>query len=249
MKGIDKNKIYALPHKDIEAVVTEVSRMEFSSRRIKSKFDDLKWVEEKVKNHERVIKEAMKDSPVIPLKFLTLYDSKQKLSNILKRHYRKFRRLLDKLKGRAEWGVKVYLIDREKLNDLIKKEDEEFVRITEGLKSKPEGVKYFLEKKINEKIVEKIDEKLDKYIKDIFEILAPFSEKKPVINKLLPKEVTNKGEMIFNASYLFPEEKLKEFQGVIKRIHNYYFSMGLWIEYSGPWAPYSFANYEDKSKN
>ncbi|MDP2934431.1 MAG: GvpL/GvpF family gas vesicle protein [bacterium] len=249
LKGIDKNKIYLLPYEDIEAVVTEVNRVEFSSREIKSKLENLKWIEEKIRNHEEVIEEAMKDSPVIPLKFLTIYESKTKIVNILKRNYKKFRGLLDKLKGKAEWGVKVYLIDREKLVDKARKEDEEPMRMEEELKSKPEGIKYFLEKQIEEKISAKVDEKLDKYVKDIFEILSPFSEKKPMINELLPRGITDKKEMIFNVSYLFSEDKLKEFQKVVKRLQDYYLPVGLWIEYSGPWPPYNFVDYENKRKN
>jgi len=115
--------------------------------------------------------------------------------------------------------------------------------------SKPEGVKYFLEKKIEEKISEKIDEQLDKYIKDIYNIFFPFSTEKPVINKLLPEGLTDKRkEMISNISYLIPEGKVGEFQGTVKRLHEYYSPKGLWLESTGPWPPYSFVGYGDKNK-
>lgn len=250
--GIDNKKVYTLPYKDIEAVITEVSRKEFDPKKIKSKLEDLKWAEEKIRNHEGVIEKAMKDSPVIPLKFLTLYETKESLGNVLEKQYKEFRKLLDRLKDKAEWGLKVYVIDKERLIESLKKEDKEIVKLKAEISSKPEGVKYFLEKKMNEKILEKIDAQLDKHIKDIFEAFAPFSIENPVINKLLPAELTNKGkEMILNVSYLISKEKVGEFQKRVARLHEYYFPKGLWLEYIGPWPPYGFVKLDhgDKSKN
>lgn len=242
LKGIDKREVYVLPYRDIEAVVTEVSRMEFDPKKVKSRLErDLRWTEEKIRNHETVVKEAMKDGSVIPLKFLTIYKSKTGITSILKKSYKKFRGLLDKLKRKTEWGVKVYIIDKEKLIEAIKQDDEELIKMKEELISTPEGARYFLEKKIDKRISEKIDEKLDKYTKDIFELLSSFSSEKPAINKLLSKEFTDKkGDVILSVSYLVSEERLKDFQKAVERLHKFYHPNGLWIEYSGPWAPYSF---------
>lgn len=248
-KGMDRKKVYTLPYRNIEAVITEVGPAEFDPEKIKLKLENLKWAEEKVRNHEAVIEEAMKDSPVIPLKFLTLYKSKTAVTDILKEQYKKFRELLNKLREKAEWGLKVYVVDKENLVGAIKKEDKEIVKMKQELTTKPEGVKYFLEKKMNEKILEKVNKQLDKYTKDIFGAFSPFSVMEPVINKLLPQELIGKGrEMIFNVSFLIPKEKFEEFQGTIRRLHDYYFPKGLWIECNGPWPPYSFVTYEDKDK-
>lgn len=258
-KGIDKKKVYTLPYKDIEAVITEVDSAEFNPKKIKSKLENLKWTEEKIRNHQAIIEETMEDNPVIPLKFLTLYKSEEKIIDTLKKQYKKFRELLDKLRGKEEWGLKVCVIDKEKLAGAIKKEDKEIIKMEKEIAEKPEGVGYFLKKKIEEKIREKLDEQLDSYIKEIFDILGRFSAEKPVVNKLLPIELTNKNEklfqkeMIFNMSYLIFKEKVEEFQKTIKRIHHHiYFPKGLWLEYNGPWPPYSFVNHiehEDQNRD
>ena len=249
LAGIDKKKIYTLPYKDIEAVITKVNSEEFEPKKVKAKLENLKWAEEKVRNHQAIIEETMKDSPVIPLKFLTLYKSEEKITDTLKKQYKKFRELLNKLRDKAEWGLKVFLVDREKFIKTIKKEDEEIVKMKTEIFSKPEGIKYFLEKQLQEKISAKVDEQLDKHIKDIYEVFTPFSVAKPVINKLLPEGLTDKRrEMILNISYLIPQEKVEEFQGIVRRLHEYYSPKGLWLEYTGPWPPYSFVDYGDKNK-
>lgn len=248
LKGMDKKRVYTLGYKNIEAVLTEVNSKEFESQKVKAKLEkDLKWTEEKVRNHQAVIEEAMKGSTVIPLKFLTLYKTKEKIKQILEEKYNEFQELLGKLKDKEEWGLKIYVVDKEKLAEAIKKEDEELIKMGKEIIGKPEGVKYFFEKKIEEKIKEKLDEQLDDYTKDIFDTLSHFSKEKPVVNKILPAELTAKNkelpqkEMIFNVSYLIPKEKVDEFQKTVERIHHHiYFPKGLWLECSGPWPPYSF---------
>lgn len=248
-KGINKKKVYTLPYKDITAVVTEVDSQEFDPKKVKTKLEDSAWTEEKVRNHESVIREAMEGGPVIPLKFLTLYKSKIKIENLLKKQYRQFRNLLDKLKGKTEWGLKVYVVDKENLVEAIKKEDEEIIKMKVELSEKPEGVKYFLEKKMQERISEKISAQLDKYLKDIFEIFLPFSTEKPVINKLFPVGLADEGkEMILNVSYLVPDEKTGEFQRTVRKTDEFYYPKGLWLEFSGPWPPYNFVNHGNKDK-
>jgi len=260
LKGMDKKRVYTLGYKNIEAVLTEVNSKEFESQKVKAKLEkDLKWTEEKVRNHQAIIEEVMKASTVIPLKFLTLYKTEEKVKKVLEEKYNEFRELLDKLRGKEEWGLKVYVIDKEKLAEAIKKEDEELIKMEKEITEKPEGVGYFFEKKIEERIREKLDEQLDSYTKEIFDILGHFSAEKPVVNKLLPVELIgqNEGlaqkEMILNVSYLVLKEKVEEFQKTIKRIHHHvYFPKGLWLEYSGPWPPYSFVNhieYENQNRD
>ncbi len=259
MKGLGGKKIDTLDYQDITAVITEVSSKEFDPEIVKEKLEkDIKWTEEKARNHQVVIEEAMEENTVIPLKFLTLYRTKEKIKQILKEKYNDFRKLLNKLQRKEEWGVKVYLVDREKLIAAVQKEDEELSTLQEKIAGKPEGTKYFFEKKMEEKIKQKLDGLLDEYIREIFDVLAPFSTEKPVVNKLLPEEVIDKtkkrsfGKMVSNSSYLIPKEKVGEFQGTIKRIHQHiYFPKGLWLEYSGPWPPYSFVGnikYEEQNK-
>lgn len=254
LRGMGKRRIYTLPYENIEAVITEVSSDEFNSAKVKSKFEsklekDLKWTEEKIRNHEQVVKEAAQEGPVIPLKFLTLYKTKANLLKVLKGEYKQLQNLLDKLKGKAEWGLKIYVVDREKFVNATKKEDKEIVGMKKEIAKKPEGIQYMLEKQLENKISEMINAQLDKYTKDIFGIFAPFSTEKPVINRLLPPETTKKiGEMISNVSYLILDEKSEEFEKTVDRVRDYYLPRGLWLEYVGPFPPYSFV-YEDKNKD
>lgn len=246
VKGINRGRISIIPYKNLETIVSEVSLKEFGSEEIQSKAqEDLKWITEKAQIHEQVIEQVMnkggKTIPVIPMKFGTIFKSKESLLKTVKQHYSEFKKTLDNLSGKEEWGLKVYLIDKERFANEIKQEDEEIQKIKEEMISKPEGIKYFLEKEIAEKVSKKIAEKSDEYVKDISQIFSPFSMREPVINRILPQELIGKGkEMIFNTAYLVSKEKIEEFQKAVKRLHEYYYPKGLWLECTGPWPPYNF---------
>src|SRR3989304_8555245 len=79
IKGIDeKGEVFALIHRELEAVVSEVSLEEFGSGEIQKKAqEELKWIKEKAVAHEKVIEEAMRKNDkilsVIPMRFGTIF--------------------------------------------------------------------------------------------------------------------------------------------------------------------------------
>ncbi len=61
------------------------------------------------------------------------------------------------------------------------------------------------------------------------------------LNKTLPQKLTGKNkEMILNTAFLIEKEKVAHFCKQVKKIIEKYKSMGIEIELSGPWPPYSF---------
>ncbi len=113
-EGIDGGEIFATSYQDLEAIVSEVSLEEFGSEEIQRKAqEDLKWIKEKAQLHEQAVEEAMKNGDeilsIIPMKFGTIFKTKEKLAETLKKYYSKFKKTLENLVGKQEWAVKVYL--------------------------------------------------------------------------------------------------------------------------------------------
>ncbi len=117
-EGIGGGEIFAIPYQDLKAVVSEVSLEEFGSEEIQRKArEDLKWIKEKAQLHEQVIEEAMgyprksalraerapiRVNPpgitaVIPMKFGTIFKTKENLKGTLKKYYSKFKKTLENL--------------------------------------------------------------------------------------------------------------------------------------------------------
>ena len=61
------------------------------------------------------------------------------------------------------------------------------------------------------------------------------------LNKTLPQKLTaKKKEMILNTVYLVESARVARFCRKGKRLRENYASLGLDLEVSGPWPPYSF---------
>ena len=140
VKGIDGEKVQTLVYKDLEAVVSEVCFEKFDSAEIKKKAqEDLRWIREKVQLHEEAVEQAMKKEgrivSVIPMKFGTIFKTKEKLEETLKRYYSKFKTSLEELAGKHEWGVKVYLNQKsfkegiKKVSSVVREKEKELASL------------------------------------------------------------------------------------------------------------------------
>lgn len=245
IKGIDGGEIFAIPYQDLEAVVSEVSLEEFGSTEIQRKAqEDLIWIKEKAEIHEYVIEQAMKLGSnlisVIPLKFGAIFKSEENLKNCLKNQYQQFKESLEKLKGKQEWGVKVYLKE-----DIFKKfleEKNETVLVKKKeIKLMPKGMAFFAQKQINEIVSQEKGKELDRITEEIYENLGQLAFSKNQ-DKLLEKDFTERSEeMVLNIFYLIEESKLDPFQQKVEELKGKYTPQGLEIELSGPWPSYHFA--------
>jgi len=245
IKGIDDvGNIFLVSCNDIAAVVSEVSLEEFGSEEIERKAkEDLQWIKDKASRHDEVIKAAIKldgDSlAIIPMKFGTIFKTKESLSDSLRKNYLKFKKLLEILEGKEEWSMKVYLKTR-LLENEVKKTSAVIKEKSKELCSLPAGRTYFLEKEIDEMAVSEAKKSISGYISVFLEKIKPLAEEVKE-NKILEKEITQKREpMIFNGAFLVKKEKVDEFQKEIQKLRAEYEKIGFVFESSGPWPPYNF---------
>lgn len=248
-KGIDeKHVVTTIAFQELEAVVSKVSIEEFASEEIQKKAqEDLSWIKEKALAHEKVIEEAMrKDDEVlslIPMRFGTIFKEKEKLDETLNKDYPRIREVLDKIRGKQEWSVKVYLKDREKLEKVIKEKNELIIEKEKEIASLPEGMAYFMEEELKEVISIEVDKELNNVVEGIFKSLSKQAVSS-VKSKILEKELTGRREpMVLNAAYLVPEEKIEDFKKELENLNQKIQAKRFCIEYSGPWPAYNFTSY------
>ena len=240
--GIDGGKIFTIPYQDLEAVVSEVSLDEFSSEEIQKKAqEDINWIGEKALNHQKVIEEAMVGPvPVIPMQFGVIFKTKENLEETLGKRYEQFRQSLEKLAGKQEWGVKVFLKENIFRKNIEEKNEQVLAKKIE-IESMPKGMAFFAQKQIDGIVGQEKDKELDKVMEEIYEGLGElaFSKNKA---KLLEKDFTGKTEeMILNSFYLIEESKLAQFQKKVEELKEKYNPIGIEVEMSGPWPSYHFA--------
>lgn len=248
-KGIDgKGEVFSLPYHELEAVVSKVSPEEFGSEEVQKKAqEDLKWIKEKGVAHEKVIEEAMRKNDkilnVIPMRFGTIFEEKTNLEETLDKDYSKIKQVLEKIQGKQEWGVKVYLKDRKKFEDVIKEKNEAIKEKEKEIAALDEGMAFFMEEELKEIISKESEKELNNVVDTLFESLKKHTVNS-IKNKLLEKELTGRPEpMILNAAFLILEEKIEAFKKKIEDLNQEIQAKGFCLEYSGPWPAFNFTSY------
>lgn len=238
-------KVQILPFLDLEAIISEVSIEEFSSEEIQKKAEeDLEWIKGKAQIHEEVIERAMRTStsvliPVIPMQFGVIFKTKEKLQETLYNNLEKFRKSLEYLAGRQEWGVKAFL-DQKVFEGYIENGNEELLAKKKAAEALPKGLSFFAKKKVASTIDEIKEKELDKIIDEIYESLAESGVSLHKA-KILDKDFTlMTEEMILNGFYLIDESRLNEFKGKAEEFREKFNQQGIKIEMSGPWPSYHF---------
>ena len=245
-RGIDgKGEVFTLTYRELEAVVSKVSLEEFASGEIQKKAkEDLNWIKEKAVTHEKVIEEAMrKDDKVlslVPMRFGTIFKEKERLEETLNKDYPRIREVLDRIRGKQEWSVKIYLKDKKTFEQTIKEKNEAVIEKEKEIASLPEGMAFFMEEELKEVIAKEVEKGSNNIVEVLFESLRKQAVAAIKI-KILGKELTGRREpMILNAAYLISEEKIENFKEETEGLNQEIQTKGFYLEYSGPWPPYNF---------
>jgi hypothetical protein len=239
-------KVQIILYQDLEAIVSEVSLDEFGSEEIQKKAEEnLDWIKEKAQIHEEVIEQAMVNAnskiiPVIPMQFGLIFKTIEKLQEPLKNNLEKFRKSLEYLTGKQEWGVKAFM-NQKVFEELLEKGNPELLAKKKETESLPKGMAFFAKKQTAAIIDEIVEKELYKITNEINESLSQLAAN---FNKakILEKDFTGMTEkMILNNFYLLEESKLNDFQKKVKELKEKFNPIGIGVIMSGPWPSYHFA--------
>ena len=98
----------------LSAVVEPADVAEYEGERLERNLADRGWLESAVRHHEGVIEELLDGRAVVPMRFGSIFSTEAGLVAMLDEHAARFSQLLDSVRGRREWGVRL-LADRDAL--------------------------------------------------------------------------------------------------------------------------------------
>src|SRR3990172_12017776 len=251
LKGVGNlvDELYFVYHLGLYAVVSKVKESEFSEENLKKNLADLEWIKVEASIHEKVIEGVMKYTCVIPFKFGTIFKTEDNLKAMLEEHVQDLKEKLKNLEGKEEGGVKIYCdIERLKAAFIQEESGEEsgILKIEKEINSSSSGKAYFLKKKKEELMKEAVNKRINEYGQESFELFKILSYEAR-INKLLPKEVTEKeDDMVLNSAFLVDKDKVSEFIHAVDDLKTRYNDKGLNLDCTGPWPPYNFCNLPNR---
>jgi hypothetical protein len=101
LKGVPGG-LRVIRHSDVSAVIGRVSIKEFGEEAIRKNLADTNWLESRVMLHERVVERVMSNGPVVPFKFATIFETEDKVKELLEERAEEYSTLLGWLCGKQE---------------------------------------------------------------------------------------------------------------------------------------------------
>lgn len=231
--GVDETQLISFLKQDgIVAVIGPATSSEFTEKNL----GDLNWVGVRALRHEKVVEAIMENSPVMPVRFGTLFLSQSTLSLFLHRHSKTISRILNALQGKAEWSIKGYL-EMDSASRKIAAENAEIQTGFANLSSSP-GMRYLQQKKLDSIVRSKMSSWIDCLILDVN---AAISASTLGMAELRMPVVSVPGErMIFHRSFLVSNQSLANFRALVDEQTMLHAEEGLRLELQGPWPSHNF---------
>ncbi len=229
--GIAKKKVYAVSEGNFSALVHDCEEEPYTA-------EDPDKIKEMIIAHNRILDRAMDDfGGVIPLSFNTIIkkgtnSAKFNLKKWLSDDQEKLERIWNKVKGKREYGLRIYY-EKEKLLQEAS-ENEEVKKIEKNIEGKGQGLSYLLQGKAKAKTKEVFQEKINKLKQEFYEGIKEIAEEL-VIN---PSRISLEEEkdLLLSLSVLIEEKQIEEIKKFLegKRAEDFSYYV------AGPFAPYSF---------
>lgn len=237
---LDLDHVRVFKFRDMAALVGEVSLDEFDESQLKERLNDPKWLERKLWAHEQVLEKALGMATVIPMKFATIFKSEPRLLAELEAHYDGIVELFKKLKGRHEYGLKVFW-DRRVLEAEVERTHERALSVREHLSHQPEGTAYLMRKQLNKLLEEEVEKRLHQHLQTIYERLGDVADERR-LDLVTPEQVVERpAEMVLNAVLLVATDRREELLVAVSRLQGEFAPCGYSFKLVGPFPPYHFS--------
>lgn len=92
----------------LQAVTGDVARADFEATALQAHLEDMAWLESTVRAHHHVVDSVGHAHVVAPLALATVYFDDDRVRDVLDAGRTAFERVLERLAGRGEWGVKAF---------------------------------------------------------------------------------------------------------------------------------------------
>jgi len=231
--GIDGSEVYTIPNRDICAVVHDCQTQPYQS-------DDQQVVKTWVVTHQKVVEAAWERwGTVLPLSFDTIIrgeagDSAEwNVRDWLEQEYEELRSKMERVRGKAEYGVQVFWNPKLVAQNLTETSPE-IRELEEEIRAKPRGLAYMYRQRLENLIKREMETKADECFKDFFSRIRKHADD---IRVEKTKKAEDELQMIMNLSCLVYKDRYIELGEELDKIDR---MEGVSVRFTGPWPPYSF---------
>ena len=220
----------ALPTGDgLWLIVGDAPRTAYGAEPIERHLRDLEWVALRGAAHARVVEYFSRRTTTLPMKLFTMFNSDERALAHVRGDAARVRRVLERVSGRAEWGVRVRL-------------DPALVKKRVGKRPAPSanggsaGTKFLLAKKQARDVARDVVREGRAAVEEAYETLAHVAD----AVRRRPAGELEGTRVVLDAALLVPAGRLTSFKRLVRRATTGLAAHGYRLSLSGPWPAYNF---------
>lgn len=241
LAGVDSGfAVQMLGHEGLQVITSCVSLRDFSSEGWTERVSDLEWVEARLRVHDQVLKTALAQGPLIPLRFGTVFRCEEDLVRLLSADHDRLAKTLHRLSGKAEWGVKIR--GCENRGDRAAPRGHRT-----GVAASADGHgRAYLQQKQRERQQQRASrEQRAAVARRCHGALADAACEAIALPAAPAAAPRSRDEaLVLNGSYLLDRSQVESFCELVMRLARQHSPSGLKFETTGPWPPYHFVDLE-----
>lgn len=241
LAGVGGTPLRSVSNAGLAAVVSSVDLGEYGEEPLRRNLEDLDWLEATARAHHSVIDAVAHDGPTVPMQLATLYRGDERVAAMLGDKHQDFQAVLDRIRERVEWGVKIYLSAGGGETAPAGGEGEPAGARgggDEGRGASRPGAAYLQRRRSELSAREQAHTAASSSAEEVHAELTALSVEARV-HKPQHAQLTGRSEpMIFNGTYLVGEQQAGAFTAAADELAGRH--PGVQVELTGPWPPYSF---------
>ena len=202
----------------------------YGSEPIERGLRDLEWVAVRGAAHARVVQHFARRFPTVPMKLFTLFSTEDRAVAHVRGAEARVRRVLARVAGRQEWGVRVRLdaaLARRRVP-----------RQPAAASPRRAGTHFLLAKKRERDVARAVLRDGRAAVEDAFEALAGLAEG----TRRRPAAELNGTPLVLDAALLVEARQGARFRRAVRRTATALAARGYRLNLTGPWPAYNFVS-------
>jgi hypothetical protein len=236
--GVHGAPVHVVEEGELAALVSPVPLPEFGEAQLTESLNDLSWLEDVARAHQRVVDAAFEEGPVVPLRLCSIYATPERVRELLRDDGARFAEMLAVVDGKQEWSVKLFV-------------DPALLAASAGPGEVPgagggsedelgTGGAYLARRRSDRAAREAADRLAGELAEEVHARLQDWAADAVVGRPQNPELSGHSGDMLLNGSYLVEAEGAARFAALVDELRTRYDGVGATLELSGPWPPYNF---------
>lgn len=239
LTGVDGGAVRVVRGERVAALVSDVAAAAYADDVLDARLSDLAWVGERGLAHERVLDWYAERGPVIPLSLFSLHRNDARVRERFESDAARFESSLDRLRGRREWGVKLWRDDR-RLAEHLGELSPAVAALAEEIEKAPPGRRFLLEKKRETLRAEELRRVSARISHEVYAQLRGEAERSVTV-PIPPAGAQSAKTLALYGAFLVPDDRFAAFQRRLSELAGTFQPTGFEFEFTGPWPPYHFA--------